>query len=157
MLPAMSHVATQDLEVNFRAESGKAVIEGKTTVPFQSLVTLVLQRKVLQLTKTWGREPVILSSELLTSLASAPQDSQENRSSLILVSLGIGILAGVMIFALALVGLSTVDITLSNQELLIIAGAIIAVAGIVVVLMKMQRKPKSVKLVETIEGISSFL
>jgi hypothetical protein len=152
-----SQAATQDLEVAFRSDTGKAVIEGKTMVPFQSFVTLVLQRKVLQLTKTWGREPIILSSELLTSLASAPQDSQENRSSLILVSLCIGILAGVMLFALTQVGLSTVDITLTNQELLIVAGVIIAIGFILALMMKVQRKPKSVKLIETIEGISSFL
>ena len=60
----------KELEVQFRPDTGKAVVEGKTVVPFQALVTLILQRKVQLLFKQWGKEPVIVASELLTSLAS---------------------------------------------------------------------------------------
>src|SRR3990167_9608247 len=118
----MNHASNGETEVQFKPELGKAVIEGKTTVPFQSLVTLILQRKVLTLFKQWGKEPVIIGSELLTGLASAPQDSQENRSHLVHVSLGVGVLLGVALFSLVLVALQLAQITLGQRELLMIAG-----------------------------------
>ena len=49
-----------ELEVRFKPESGKAVIEGKTVVPFQAFVALILQRKVPNLLKTWGKVPIIV-------------------------------------------------------------------------------------------------
>ncbi|HCI03610.1 TPA: hypothetical protein DE059_01655, partial [Candidatus Peribacteria bacterium] len=66
---------TPDLEVKVKEEKMKAIIEGRTAVPFKTFVGLVLQRKVFPLFKKWGDEPVIINSELLTTLASAAQDS----------------------------------------------------------------------------------
>ena len=94
-----------DLEVEVKTESSKAVITGKTSVPFRTFVGLVLQRKVLQLFKDWGEEPVILSSSLLTNLASAPQDSQENKAHLVTVTLGVGVLLGIFFLAALQAGL----------------------------------------------------
>ena len=153
----MTHHDDNELEVKFRPESGKAVIEGKTVVPFQSFVTLVLQRKVLNLFKVWGKHPVIIDSELLTSMASSPQDNQENRSNMVLVSLVIGAIVGIAIFSVVQAGLLFVEITLGLKELSIIAGSIVCVALLLGLIIKMQKLPKGEKLVETIEGISSFL
>ena len=153
----MTHHDDNELEVKFRPESGKAVIEGKTVVPFQSFVTLVLQRKVLNLFKVWGKHPVIIDSELLTSMASSPQDNQENRSNMVLVSLVIGAIVGIAIFSTLQAGLLFLDITLGLKELSIIAGSIVCVALLLGLIIKMQKLPKGEKLVETIEGISSFL
>lgn len=147
----------EELEVHFKTESNKAIIEGKTTVPFQAFVTLILQRKVFSLFKEWGRQPVIVSSELLTSLASAPQDSMENRSRLILVSLGVGLLAGVAIFALVQAGLLTLTITLGREQLLLIGGGIVGVAVLAALLIRLQRMRRSDKIVEAVESLSSFL
>ena len=59
-------------------------------------MTLILQRKVLQITKTWGKEPIVVSSELLTTLASAPQDTVENKTHLVYVTMGVGAILGVL-------------------------------------------------------------
>lgn len=147
----------EELEVHFKADSGKAVIEGKTTVPFQAFVTLILQRKVFTLFKEWSKEPVVVTSELLTSLASAPQDSMENRSRLILVSLGVGVLSGIALFALVQAGLVAVDVSLGLRELLLIGGGLVAIAVLSALLVKLQRMRRSDKIVEAIESMSNFL
>ncbi len=147
----------EETEMHFKSDSGKVVIEGKTTVPFQAFVTLILQRKVFTLFKEWSKEPVIVSSELLTSLASAPQDTVENRSRLILVSLGVGILAGVTAFALVQAGLMAADISLGLKELLLIGGGIVAVGLLSALLMRLQQMRRSDKIVEAVEGLSNFL
>lgn len=153
----MNNLDSNELEVQFKPESGKAVIEGKTVVPFQAFVTLVLQKKVLQLAKTWGKHPVILDSELLTSLASAPGDSQENRSNMIMVGLITGVLLGITGLAVLQIALLLVKIPLGYKELGIIAGSIVAVMLLLMMAMKMRKMPKGDKLVETIEGIASFM
>jgi hypothetical protein len=153
----MDDMPLKELEVQFRQDSGKAVIEGKTAVPFQSLVTLILQRKVQLLFKQWGKEPVVVAGELLTSLASAPQDSQENKAQQLLVAMGVGILAGVGGMALALAILETVQVFVTRKELLIVAGVIFGVGFIVFGLMRVQRVKKGEKMVENIEKLSSFL
>lgn len=148
---------SSELEVNFRPETGKAVIEGKTVVPLQAFVTLILQRKVLNMLKTWGKHPVVVDSELLTSLASAPQDSKENRSNMILVSLGLGIFGGIGLYSAVQAGLYFLDIILGLKEHLIVAGTIISLGLVGLLMMKAQKMPRGEKLVETIEEMSSFL
>lgn len=147
----------RDLEMNFKPDLGKAVIEGKTTVPFQAFVTLVLQRKVFQLFKEWGRRPVIIDSELLTSLASAQQDSPENRAMLILTSLSVGILTGVAVFAFVQIGLIALNFPLGVKELAIVGTCILSLAFVSVMMSRMQRRKRNDKVVEAIESISSFL
>ncbi len=146
-----------ELEVKFRPENSRAVIEGKTVVPFQSFVTLVLQRKVLSLFKTWGKHPVIVDSELLTSMASAAQDNQENRTNMVLVSLCLGAILGIAFFSLVQTVLLKFEIVLGMKELLIITGSVVVIAVLLKVAMKLRRLPRGEKLVETVEGISSFL
>jgi hypothetical protein len=159
MIAAMSTtpLKDKDLEVQFKPESGKAVIEGKTTVPFQAFVQLILQRKVLQLFKEWGKSPIIVDSELLTSMASAPQDSVENKSNLVMVSLGVGVLGGIVLLAAVQVALNTLRITLTMQHLLILIGIIAGLGLLAYVLMKTQRGKKGEKMLETMESLSSFL
>jgi hypothetical protein len=149
--------SSSELEVHFKPESGKAVIEGKTVVPFQALVGLILQRKVTGMFKTWGKHPVIIESELLTSLASAPQDSVENRANLILVSILTGVLIGVTGFAAVQLLLLLVQIPLQIKELSIIVGSVAVLVALLLTMMKSQRKSKNEKLVETMEGVSAFL
>lgn len=146
-----------ELEVHFKQDTGKAVIEGKTVVPFQAFVALVLQRKVTVLLKAWGKHPVIIDSELLTSLASAPQDSQENRANLILVTLVTGALVGITGFAAVQLLLLFVNIILGYRELGVIVGSVAVLVGMLMLAMKSQQKPKNEKLVETMERVSSLL
>lgn len=153
----MSDHTTSELEVQFKPETGKAVIEGKTVVPFQAFVALILQRKVTGLLKTWGKHPVIIESELLTSLASAPQDSVENKANLIFVSLMTGSLAGITVFAAVQLALLFVNIPLGTKELGIIVGSVAVLVLLLAMMMKSRSKPKSEKLVETMEGVSAFL
>lgn len=147
----------KELEVQFRPDTGKAVVEGKTVVPFQALVTLILQRKVQLLFKQWGKEPVVVASELLTSLASAPQDSQENKAQQLLVAMGVGILAGVGGMALVLAILETVRVFVTRKDLLVVAGVIFGIGLVCMALMRVQRRKQGVKMVENIEKLSSFL
>lgn len=130
-----------DVEVDINSGgNSKAVIEGKTSVPFKTFVTLVLQRKVQTLFKTSQDEPVIIGSALLTQLASAPDDRQEDRSKLVLVVLGVGVLAGVALSAIVLLVLSLFKILPSQTELGITAGVIIAVGLLVWALLNVQKK-----------------
>lgn len=146
-----------ELEVNFKPETGKAVIEGKTAVPFQAFVQLILQRKVQILFKDSAKEPVIVGSELLTKLASAPQDSHENRGHLVLVSIGLGAIGGIAVFSAAQLFLFFLDFPLTWKEHAIIVGSIIGIAALGALLMYVQRMPKSDKLTDTVENVARFL
>ncbi len=146
-----------ELEVHFKPESGKAVIEGKTVVPFQAFVALILQRKVTNLLKTWGKAPIVVDSELLTGLASAPQDSQENRANLVLVSIVAGVLGGVTGFALIQLGLLAVQFPLGYKELGTVVGSVFFLLVLVVSMMKGQKKPKGEKLVDMMEKAANLV
>jgi flagellar biosynthesis protein FliP len=146
-----------ELEVRFKPESGKAIIEGKTVVPFQAFIALILQRKVTNLLKTWGKAPIIVDSELLTSLASAPQDSQENRANLVLVTLVAGILAGVTGFAVVQIVLMLLKVTLGYKELGTIVGSVLFLLLLVMSMMKGQKKPKGEKLMEVMEKAAGLV
>lgn len=146
-----------ELEVHFKPETGRAVIEGKTVVPFQSFVALILQRKVTNMFKGWGKSPIIVDSELLTGLASAPQDSQQNLSNLVLVSIVAGILVGIAGFALVQMLLLSGQIVLGYKELGTIVGSIALLVVLLLLMMKGQKKPKGEKLVETMEKVAGFL
>ncbi len=148
---------TADLEVELRTEQSKAVITGKTSVPFRTFVSLVLQRKVFQLFKQWDKEPVILSSELLTQLASAPQDSQENRTHLIIVTLGVGTLFGIFLFALAQVALAMLDYRLGTRELMLVAGGLVGLAVLTSVLARMQKLARAQRIADAMERTAQFL
>tara|TARA_Y100000310_G_scaffold182905_1_gene182955 strand:+ start:4001 stop:4471 length:471 start_codon:yes stop_codon:yes gene_type:complete len=148
---------TPDLEVKVKEEKMKAIIEGRTAVPFKTFVGLVLQRKVFPLFKKWGDEPVIINSELLTTLASAAQDSQENRSKLILVTLGVGALVGVFFFSVGQVILIAAGITLATRDLLLIAGGLVGLTIIVSLLDKLRRRGKGENIAEKMEKVASLL
>ena len=156
-LGSMSDHENDELEVSFKPETGKAVIEGKTAVPFQSFITLILQRKVQTLFKDLGKQPVVVSSELLTRLASAPQDSRENTGHLVLVSLGLGAVGGVAVFSAIQLVLMLSNFTLGVKEHAIIVGCIAGVALLGALLMYVQRMPKSDKLTDSVENIARFL
>lgn len=145
------------VEVAIKVDQQRAIVEGKTTVPFQSFVTLILQRKVLPLIKQWGREPVIVNSELLAGLASAPQDSTENRTKLLLVTLGIGIVLGIFILSSVQLALSLLRVSLRQRELLLLAGGILGFAVLTALLGRIQRTKRNDRIEETIEKIASML
>jgi len=146
-----------DLEVKLKEEKTRAIIEGRTAVPFKTLVALILQKKVLRLFDKWGGEPVIINSELLTSIASSPQDSQENRAHLVLVTLGVGVLTGVFFFAVAQIILQMLGVTLGTRELLLIAGGLVALSVLATILGRIQRGNRAQKIADKMEKISSLL
>jgi len=148
---------SDDLEIELRTESSKAVITGKTAVPFRTFVGLVLQRKVFQLFKQWDKEPVIISSELLTQLASAPQDSQENRAHLVLVTLAVGICGGIFLMALLQVILAIGKIQLGLQELALIVGGLAGIAILLMLLARIQRMGRGQKIADSMERVAGFL
>lgn len=145
------------VEVSLKVDQQKAIVEGKTAVPFQSLVHLILQRKILIFMKQWGKEPVIVNSELLTSLASAPQDSMENRTKLLLVTLGLGTILGVFVLSSAQLALSFLHMSLRQREFLILSGGILGLALLTAILVRLQRAKRVDKLEETLEKIASML
>ena len=147
---------THETDLRLKTEHGTVVIQGKTAVPFQSLVTLILQRNVFSLFKDWGREPVVVSSELLTNLASASQDAQENRSHLIIVTLGIGIIAGIFCMATLQIILSTLGLTLQSRELFLIAGGIVGLAFLTSLLARIKKGKRGEKIEEKMEKIAGL-
>jgi len=149
---------TTDLEVEVKREHTKAVIEGKTAVPFKTFVTLILQRKVLGLFHKWSSEPIILSTDLLTDIASSAQDETENKTQLILVTLGTGVLCGVFSYAIIQILLSASGVLLGLKEHLFVAGSLLGIALLVTLLSRTQQKSKSSqKVVETMDRISVLL
>ncbi|PIR48975.1 hypothetical protein COU80_01010 [Candidatus Peregrinibacteria bacterium CG10_big_fil_rev_8_21_14_0_10_55_24] len=153
----MTTLKTSDVEVKVRTENTRAVIEGKTAVSFQTLVSLILQRKIIPLFKEWGKDHVIVTSELLTAIASSPQDSQEDRTRLILVTIGVGILVGVFFLAVTQIGLLSLGIVLGQQQLLIIAGILVGLALLATVLTKIQRGNRAQKIADKMEKLTSLL
>lgn len=135
-----------DVELDITEGSGgKAVIEGKTSVPFRTFVTLILQRRVQVLFQSKANDPVIVGSDLLTALASAPSDRQEDTGRLVLVTFGVGILAGVFIAAAVLLGLQLFRIPVSPRDLGIVLGVIGGVALLGTMLQRQQRKSRFVE------------
>ncbi len=149
---------TDDIEVEISGGGGKAIIEGKTTVSFKTFVSLVLQRKITDLFKSRGKDPVIINSELLTELASSPQDSHENKAQLVLVTMGAGVIVGVFCFTVLQVILQEFfSFPLYTRELLLIAGSLLGLAIIGIVLSKVKKRNKGEKLLETMEKLAALI
>jgi Flp pilus assembly protein TadB len=149
---------SSDIEMELKGGHGKAVIEGRTAVPFKTFVQLVLQRKVTALFKDQGNEPVVVASDLLTNLASAQQDSTENRTHLVLVTLGVGILVGVFVLATSQIALAALGVPLGLMELLVIACTIFGVGLLTSVLSRVQRKNRTAeKLADSMEKVAGML
>lgn len=129
-----------ELEVEIATGPNRAVIEGKTSVPFKAFVSLILQKRVQMLFKTNQNDPVIVSSTLLTSLASAPNDRQEDKGKLVLVTFGVGILAGILVAALTMLVLTILRIQPEMKDYAIVLGVIIGVGVLGIMLMKSQKK-----------------
>ncbi|MBP9750584.1 MAG: hypothetical protein KBC95_01920 [Candidatus Peribacteraceae bacterium] len=146
-----------DLEVPLKSDPVRAIVEGKTAVSFQSLVGLVLQRKVLSLFKQWGKEPIIISSELLTAIAGTPQDNADNRQKLVLVTLTIGVVVGVFATCVVGLGLVLLRVPLGVREFGIVAGSIAAVSLVGWLGMKVQGKSSAEQVTETMEKVANFL
>ncbi len=147
-----------DVELDIETIGGKAIIEDKTSVPFRTFVSLILQRKVQTLFKKCQDEPVIVSSELLTSLASAPDDRQEDRGKLVLVTMGVGVVAGVFLTVAAFAGLMLFDVYPQMKELLIVLAALTFVAVVVIVLQNSQKKKGfKEKLYESMEKVTDLV
>jgi Flp pilus assembly protein TadB len=146
-----------DVEVDIKSDGGKAVIEGKTSVPFRTFVSLILQRKVQTLFKKCQDDPIIVGSELLTALASAPDDRQEDRSKLILVTFGMGILSGIFLTVLTIVVLAMFDVRPQDKDLLIVLGIFLVIAAVVVFILRMQRTQSKQRLYESMEKITDLI
>ncbi|MFA6259701.1 MAG: hypothetical protein WCX29_03800 [Candidatus Peribacteraceae bacterium] len=151
------HDKHEDLEVEIRPGENRAIIAGKTAVSFKKIVALILQRKVTTMLKEWGDDPVIVSSELLTGLASAPQDSQENRAQVITVTLGTGVLLGIFFFALTQATLLALHIELDMRALLIIVAGLLGLALLVAILAKLRNRGQNEKIVDTMDKLASLL
>ncbi|HRH92906.1 MAG TPA: hypothetical protein PKV72_00050 [Candidatus Peribacteria bacterium] len=139
------------------SDGGKAVIEGKTNIPFKTFVGLILQRKVQTLFKKCGDEPVIVDSELLTQLASAPNDSQEDRTKLVLVTFGVGVLCGVFLAAVGLLVLLLLKIQPSVVDYGIAVGVMLVLGIIVSVLQRMQLGSTKQKLYDSMEKMTDLV
>ena len=147
-----------ELEVEISNGSGKAVIEGKTPVPFQTFVSLILQRKVQTLFKKWSDEPVIVGTELLTSLASAPNDRQDDRNKLVLVTFGVGVIGGAFLTIAVFAILMLLDV---RPELKDLAIALATIGGVAAVITLLQRGQKRVgftqQLSESMEKVADLI
>lgn len=145
------------MDAKLKTDQGRAIVQGKTAVPFKTFVGLVLQRKVMGLFKDWGKEPVIVDSELLTDLASAPQENTESVDHIIVVTLGTGVLFGVFLMAVLQIAIAPFGIGLSPAHLLAIAGTILGMAAIVWILGKVKRKSKGHRLTDIMEKIANMV
>jgi len=145
------------MEVDLKHEGSKAIIANKTNVPFGTFVKLVLERKLGNVLKNSGSEPIILSSDLLTELASAPQDSRENQTKFTLVTLGSGVLLGVFFFSLVQIILPILGITLVSKDYAVVAGVLVGLVVLIVILDRTKRRKKADKITETMERLTSLL
>lgn len=145
------------VEVDLTQEGGKAVIEGKTSVPFKTFVGLILQRKVQALFKQCANEPVIMNSDLLTKLASAPDDKQEDRAKLVVLALGLGMMMGVFVETAVLLPLATLGIFPTVAQLFLILGILIGVVILGLIIEKIQATNVKQKLYDRVEQIQNML
>lgn len=129
-----------EVEVEISSIGNRAIIEGKTSIPFKTFVSLILQRRVQTLFKTNQDDPVIVNSTLLTALASAPSDKQEDKCTLVLVTFGVGILGGVFLSVAVFLALMLMRIPVGMKDLGIVLGVIIGVGVLGVLLQKNQKK-----------------
>lgn len=147
-----------ELEVDISNIGSKAVVEGKTSVPFKTFVSLILQRKVQVLFKRSDNDPIIVSSDLLTALASAPQDKQEDRTKLVVVTFGVGIIAGVFFAVAVFLGLILFRIQPEVQDLGLVLGVIAGIVILVALLQKTQKKSIfAEKLSDSMEKVTELI
>lgn len=133
---------------------GKAIVEGKTSIPFSTFVQLILKKKVMSLFKDWGDEPIIFSSLLLTKIANAPQDRQEDKNKLILTALTIGLCGGICFSAITLLILWSLKVTVGQRELFVLLGTFLLVGVAVVGASRVHAGKHVAKLTEQIERIA---
>ncbi len=146
-----------DTEVEINQENGKAVIQGKTSVPFKTFVSLILQRKVQTLFKKWQDEPVIVGTELLTGLASAPDDSTEDRGKLVIVTLGVGVILGVFLTTGVLFVLTILKIVPSMAEYGLVLFILVCLSFLLSVMQRSQKSSTKQKLYEKMERVTDVL
>ena len=147
----------KDVEVDLTHENGKAVIEGKTAVPFKTFVGLILQRKITAFFKDNKDEPVIISSDLLTKLASAPDDKQEDRAKLVVLALGIGMLMGVFVETAILLLLASLNIHPTITQLFIILGVLVGLVMLGLIIEKIQATNVKQQVYDRVEQINNML
>ena len=152
----MAVLKSSDMEVELKMEGTRAVIAGKTSVPFSTFVRLVLERKLGNVLKGSGEEPIVLGSELLTSLASAPQDSRENQTKFTLVTLGSGVLLGVFLFSLIQILLLAFGIASGVRDYGVVAGILAGLVVLVLILERLKRRKKADKITEAMERLTSL-
>lgn len=131
---------SDEVEVEITNTGQKAIIEGKTSVPFKTFVTLILQRRVQMLFKTCQDEAVIVNSTLLTALASAPGDKQEDKGKLVLVTMGVGTIVGVFFTVAVFLILKIINIQPEIKDLGIVLAVIAGIVVLGIALMKNQKK-----------------
>jgi len=150
-------IAHTDVEVELKHEGSKAIIAGKTSVPFSTFVKLVLERKLGNILKNSGSDSIILDSELLTSLASAPQDSRESQTKFTLVTLGSGVLMGVFCFSLLQILLPMLGVTLMAKDFIVIDGVLVGIVILTALLDRVKRRKKADNITEAMERLTSLL
>ncbi len=148
---------SKDVEVDLTHENGKAVIEGKTSVPFKTFVGLILQRKITAFFKDNKDEPVIISSDLLTKLASAPDDKQEDRAKLVILALGIGMLMGVFVETAILLLMSSLNTHPSTNQLFLILGVLVGLVILGLIVEKVQNTNVKQVVYDRVEQINNML
>lgn len=145
------------MDAKLKTDQGRAIVEGKTAIPFKTFVGLILQRKVFNLFKTWGKEPIIVDSELLTDLASAPQDNQENKEQLVRVSMGTGVIAGVFVLSVTQAVLLIFDQVLWQEDHLILSGSLFGLAVLAYLLSKTKKKGRGQKMTDAMEKVAGMV
>ncbi len=145
------------VEVDINRESGKAIVEDKTAVPFKTFVGLILQRKVQTLFKSYQNDPVIIDSDLLTKLASAPDDRPEDRTKMVVLSLGIGVLMGIFVETAILLLLNALNIQPTFTQLLIILGMLFGLVILGLIIEKIQATNMKQVIYDRIEQIGNML
>jgi hypothetical protein len=144
-----------DVKVSMKEREEHAVIEGKTAVPFGSFMKLVQSRKVQPLMKRWQNEPVVISSDLLTHIASAGSESQEDRSKIILTAIVLGLAFGIFLATMGLFLLNLFGMSLGQRELITGLGILLILGVAVYSAMRVQGSGFRQDLIEKIEKIAN--
>ncbi len=148
---------TGDVKLNIKTPSGEqAIIEGKTAVPFATFMKLMLQKKLQPLVKDWQSEPVIISSDLLTKIASAPAESLEDRSKVLLTACVIGFCGGFFVAAFAIVVLGMMGVEIGQKELLVALTVLLVIALVVYSALQVHTRKIKEQFIEKIERIADM-
>lgn len=137
-----------------QAQGMKSTTDDKIVVPIDVFLKIVYNRKVLPLLKDRPGEQVILSSDLFTKMAVAPEDSPENRDKVIHTALVLGSCFGVFLTIAAFTLATALGFTIGQRELFAVLTFLLLFALLGYASVKVHIHKMKPRLVESVEQVA---